>query len=166
MSDFFNWGDEITNDGEGFVTLMPGTYPARIINIEKSRHTGSGKMSGCPTAIITLKVYNGEEEATVKDTLFLAASTEWKIGQFLIACGLKEKGEPVKIDRILKAVKKPVKVNLICKADKDHNNRILEAEEAQQFLDSGLNVFNNVSKYSTYVAQTNDEDDSDSEFGF
>lgn len=149
MSDFFNWGDEITNDGDAFVTLMPGVYPATVTGIEKKRWDKQGKMNGCPYAVISMKVgYPDDSQATITDNLFLSRSVEWKIGQFLLACGLKNKGEPIKAERIPSAKGKEIAVTVKCQGGKDDEYKTIKDEEVASWMAKGKTIYNTITKYA------------------
>ena len=158
-TEFFEWGDTVTKDANEFVTLMPGKYTGKITKIEKKRWEGTGKMNGCPYAEVTVEATDGEVTGYVKDNLFLARSLEWKIGQFLHAFGLKEKDEPVKADRIMKALNKTCTVTVECQAGKEENYKTLSSEDAKYSLDKGYNVYNKIKAYESLESD-------DSEFGF
>lgn len=162
--DFFNWNDEVEDDGDGWTTLLPGTYEGTITKIEKKRWEGAGKMNGCPYAEVSIKVaVEGGKDAIVTDNLYLSRSMEWKIGMFLSALGLKKKGDPIKASAIDKALHKLVKVVVTCKLDKDHDYlELSDAEQVQSYIDSGVDVYNNVKKY----APSESAEVSDDAFGF
>lgn len=166
MSDFFNWNDNVTADSSEFITLMPGKYFGKVSKIDKKHWEGNGKMNGCPYAEVTIEAKDADGRAAyIKDNLFLARSVEWKIGQFLHAFGLKKKGEPVRVDAIMKPLGKTCVVTVECQGDKSTNYMALEAKTAQQFLDEGRTVFNKIKAYEPDDASTSSAS-SDNEFGF
>lgn len=163
-NDFFEWSDTVTQDASEFVTLMPGKYTGKITKIEKKRWEGTGKMNGCPYAEITVEATDGEVTGYVKDNLFLARSLEWKIGQFLHAFGLKKKDEPVKADRIMKALNKSCTVTVECQGDKSTGYITLDAKVAKEMLDEGRPVYNKIKNYESI--DESEIENNDSEFGF
>lgn len=162
MSEFFDWEDEITSDGDEFVTLSPGTYPMVINSIEKCRDEGVGKMNGFPYAEVTMSV-GTDKKATIKDRLYLAKNMEWKIGQFLSAMGLKVKGEPISVSRIMDASGMSGMVVVECQAGKDDGYRTLNEAEAKQWINEERTVYNKIKRY--VKAPEGDGFNSD-EFGF
>lgn len=168
MNDFFNWNDEVTQDAEEFITLLPGKFTAEVTKIEKMRQEG-GAMNGCAYALITVSVNpdNGVV-ATVQDRLYLSRKMEWKISQFLTACGLKKKGEPIKVSQIDKALHKTVTITVECKYGKDYDYAAIDStEEAKAAIESGETVYNEIKKYEKPIDDDEYDDTiSDDEFGF
>ncbi|WP_289965333.1 DUF669 domain-containing protein [Faecalibaculum rodentium] len=164
--DFFNWGDSVTADAQEFVTLMPGKYTGKVTKIEKQRCESNGKMNGCPLAKITLEVEYDGGKAYVSDNIFLARNLEWKIAQFLHAFGLKEKGEPVRADRILDSMGKSCTITVFCQSGKDENYKTYTPEEVEYNLKHGIDVFCKIKSYEPLSETVNASASDDSEFGF
>lgn len=165
MSDYFNWNEDITVDENEFVVLYPGKYAGEVSKIEKMRQEG-GAMNGCAYALVTVTVPLEGATAILTDRLYLSRKMEWKISQFLKACGLKKKGEPIKVSRIDKALHKPITVTVGCKYGKDRDYAAIDSvEEAKAAIESGEIVYNEIKKYDM---PANEEEDtiSDDEFGF
>lgn len=163
--DIFSWDDEVESDGSEFKIIMPGTYPAEITKVEKSRWTGNGKMNGYPYAKVTVKVtLEDGSTATTTDNLFLSRSCEFRIGNFLIACGLKKKKEPIKANKIPQAEHKKVMVTIGCKCKTDSGNyvKLNDADKITSYISKGIDVYNEISAYK----EIEYEDDDDDEFGF
>lgn len=174
MSDFFGWGDEVTSDGDIYVTLMPGKYVGEITSAKKGMWESKGKMNGCKYVDVSVTIKTDDGQTTVSDNIFLSRSVEWKIGQFLRACGLKAKGEPIKPEKASQSVHKKVLVTIGCQLGKDHDYQDLtDPNEIQSYLNSGVDVYNRIKKYEVYEpspASTDNfsvsEEISDDEFGF
>lgn len=172
MSDFFEWNDDITNEGSSFTIFPPGKYTATVTKVEKSRWSSAGQLNGCPYAAITLEVEGNGLKGIVTDNLFLYRKMEFKIANFLKAFGLKAKGEPVKASKIGDALHKKCIVTLECTMDKDHGYKKVSGDQLQSMIDSGENIYNNVKAYEPYegsildsIGIEVDEFNSD-EFGF
>ena len=166
MSEFFNWNDDITADSDEFVVLMPGKYEAEITKIEKKRQSG-GKLDGCPFAFLTFCVtLEDGTKAFVNDNLFLAKSMEWKIGKYLGACGLKQKGQAIKVSAIDNSIHKKVWITVGCKYGKDKAYApITSDEEARAAVAKGEAVYNEIKNYEPIKTEASDPI-ADDEFGF
>lgn len=164
-SEFFNWGDTVTADPKEYITLMPGKYTGKVTKVEKQRCESNGKMNGCPLAKITLEVEHEGSKAYVSDNLFLARSREWRIAQFLHAFGLKEKGEPVKVEKILDSMGRFCTITVFCQSGKDENYRTYTPEEAEYNVEHGIDVYNKIKSFEP-LSETVSETSDDSEFGF
>lgn len=107
MSEFTNndvamsWDDIIENDNE-FTILPEGDYDFTIVDLERKRFEGSAKMSACPKAEVSIKLYDSNNQSvgstTVKENLLLNRKMEWKLCQFFTAIGLRKHGEPLKMN--------------------------------------------------------------------
>lgn len=97
-----DWNSTITSDSNN---LPEGEYPYVITYCEKSETSGRGKLPVCPMLIVTAEIttpYGSTLE--LKDYLVLHESMEWKIGQFLVSIGQKEKGKDCIPDWSSKAI--------------------------------------------------------------
>ena len=91
MSDAnLSWDSEVSQESE--FTLMPDNTEVsfEVVNFERAL-----TKKGAPMAKLTLKCVNPESNAatTVKDTLVLMRSCEWKICQFFTCIGLRKHGD-------------------------------------------------------------------------
>lgn len=138
MSDYINndiamgWEDTIENDNE-FIVLPEGDYDFKIIDFERKRFEGSTKMSACPKAEVSIKLYNKNDPSsnstTIKENLLLNRRMEWKLCQFFTALGLRKHGEPLKMNwNAIKGKKGRCKVIInkyvTDKGEEKENNRI------------------------------------------
>lgn len=90
----FDWNSEITEDGQEFILLPEGDYVFTVSQFERKWYEGSAKLPACNMAELTLDIQNEEgRTAHIKNRLFLAQSTQWRVGQFFVCIGLKQKGE-------------------------------------------------------------------------
>lgn len=87
------WEDQITTDGEPFITLEEGDYDFTVTSFERGRFPGSKKIPACNKAVLTLTVDTPDGTANVKYDLILWSSLEWKISEFFRAIGQKKAGE-------------------------------------------------------------------------
>lgn len=105
MADYVNndvamtWDDSIENDNE-FVLLPEGDYDFTITKFERKRFAGSAKMSACPQASLTIKLFNkanpSVDETTVNHNLFLNLKCEGILCAFFTAIGDRKHGEKLK----------------------------------------------------------------------
>lgn len=100
MSDFENraigWDEEFTADEQEFKPLPDGDYDFQVQNFERSNYEGSEKLPPCMKVAVTLSCTDGVNTGKVIENFYLSKSSEWKIGSFLRAVGLKEKGAPTR----------------------------------------------------------------------
>lgn len=87
------WEDQISADGEQFITLEEGDYDFTVTGFERGRFPGSSKIPACNKAVLTLSVNTAEGTANVKYDLILWSSLEWKISAFFRSIGQKKSGE-------------------------------------------------------------------------
>lgn len=96
-----SWDDIIENDNE-FTVLPEGDYDFTIVDLERKRFEGSAKMSACPKAEVSIKIYDRNNQSvsstTVKENLLLNRKMEWKLCQFFTSIGLRKHGEPLKMN--------------------------------------------------------------------
>lgn len=95
----FDWNDEIAQDSE-FLLLPEGDYYFTVESFERARHTPSagGKLPPCNKAIINIVISTADGDVRLKHNLFLHSSTEGLLSAFFGAIGLKQKGQPLKMD--------------------------------------------------------------------
>ena len=95
----FDWNDEISKDSE-FLLLPEGDYAFIVDSFERARHTPSpgGKLPACNKAIVNIIIPTKEGNVKLKHNLFLHSSTEGMLSAFFGAIGLKQKGEPLKMN--------------------------------------------------------------------
>lgn len=95
------WDDIIENDSE-FKVLPEGDYDFTVIDFERKRFEGSAKMSACPKAEVSIKIYDKNNQSvgstTINENLLLNRKMEWKLCQFFTAIGLRKHGEPLKMN--------------------------------------------------------------------
>lgn len=91
----FEWDEAISEDGGAdFVLLPAGEFPFTVTAFDKERYPGGDKMPACWKAVMSISVDGAELGiAFVKENLFLTRKTEWKIGQFFVSIGQKQKGQ-------------------------------------------------------------------------
>lgn len=87
------WDDEIAEESQ-FTLLDEGDYDFTVTSFERARFAGSAKMCACNQIILHLDV----DGVILHENLFMNKKTEWKLSQFLIAIGMKQKGVPCKIN--------------------------------------------------------------------
>jgi hypothetical protein len=100
MADYereLSWDEEISNESE-FVTLPEGDYDFEVVKFERSRSKGSEKIPASNMAVLTIKITNGKDSATVIERLILHTKMEWKLSMFFRAIGQKKHGEPVRMN--------------------------------------------------------------------
>lgn len=85
-----SWNSEVSQESE--FNLMPENTEVSFEIVGFERAT---TRKGAPMAKLTLKCANPDTEqtTTVKDTLVLMRSCEWKICQFFACLGLRKHGE-------------------------------------------------------------------------
>lgn len=88
-----DWDAEI-EESSGYTVLEPGDYPFTVANFERKRFKGSPKMCACNMIALTLEV----DGVRLTENLYFNSKAEWKISEFLVAIGMKQKGVPCKID--------------------------------------------------------------------
>lgn len=107
MADYTNndiaigWDDTIENDNE-FVLLPEGDYDFEVVGFERKRFDGSKKMSACPMAELSIKLFNkkdpSKDTATIRHNLFLNRKCEGLLCAFFTAIGDRKHGEPLRMD--------------------------------------------------------------------
>jgi len=141
-NEIFDWDSEIEIDAEGkeFVTLEPGKYNFTVHAFEKGiyekKNENSKLPDGCPLAIITLKIVTDEGEAYIKDNLYLAKASEWKLSQFFNCIGMKKHGEKIRMD-----FKAALGKSGMCQITKDKgNNDDVYFNHVKTYLEPKINM--------------------------
>lgn len=94
----FGWDDTIENDSE-FQLLPEGDYNFEVINMERARHMGSGKIPQCWKAVLKLKLWDEEgNNSTITHNLFLHSNVEGLLCAFFTAIGHRKHGERMAMD--------------------------------------------------------------------
>lgn len=92
------WDDEIQKDSE-FTLLPEGDYSFTVNRFERGRSSGEGKLPACNMAIVYFDIVGNDGAMTqVRENFILHSSLEWKLSQLFTSVGLKEKGEPLKMN--------------------------------------------------------------------
>lgn len=93
------WDDTIENDNE-FVILPEGDYDFEIVDFERKRFEGSAKISACPMAGLSIKVFDKNDpdkgSTTINHNLFLNRKCEGILCAFFTAIGDRKHGEQLK----------------------------------------------------------------------
>ena len=84
--------DDVISEESNFVLLDPGAYDFTISSFERKRYNGSAKMCACNMIELSLSI----EGQTIKDRLYMNKKAEWRLSQFLVSIGMKQKGVPCK----------------------------------------------------------------------
>ena len=104
MSDYmdnnetFDWGSEISEDGQQYVTLEPGDYIFTVTGVERKQFRGSDKIPECNQAVVKMEVETPKGKANVFENLYLAKVNEWRLSAFFRCLGMKKHGEKLKMD--------------------------------------------------------------------
>ena len=86
--------DEGSQQQDEFVILPDGTYPCKVMKIERASQKGSDKLPPCNKVKIGVVIDGGEAgRGWANHNFFMHTSTLWKIYQFLEAVGLLKKGD-------------------------------------------------------------------------
>lgn len=95
------WDDVIENDS-GYVILPDGDYDFMIVDFERKRYEGSDKMSACPMASLSVKLYDKvhpeKGSTTITHNLFLNRKCERLLCAFFTAIGDRKHGEQLKMN--------------------------------------------------------------------
>lgn len=94
-----SWDSEIENDSS-FTLLPEGDYDFIITDFERKRFEGSAKMSACPQAALSVKLFDRADPSkgstTVTHNLFLNYKCEGLLCEFFTAIGDRKHGEKLK----------------------------------------------------------------------
>lgn len=93
-----DWNSEIENEGQEFILLPEGIYDFTITGFERGRYNGGANIPACNKAVLTLAIHSDKGDVSVKTSILLARSLEWKICQFFTCIGLKKRGEKLTMD--------------------------------------------------------------------
>lgn len=89
-----DWDSTIENESAEFVLLPEGDYDFEVTGFERARHSGSAKLPACPKAVVTIKVFDiNDNIAVIKHNFFLHSSCEGLICAFFTSIGLRKRGE-------------------------------------------------------------------------
>lgn len=93
------WDDTIENDSE-FVLLPEGDYDFLVVDFERKRFEGSAKMSACPQAAVSIKLFDKKDpdkgSTTVVHNLYLNRKCEGLLCAFFTSIGDRKHGESLK----------------------------------------------------------------------
>lgn len=82
-----DWNSKITKDSG---TVKDGEYPYLIVDTEQKMTKATLK----PMLEVRVKIGLGQgKEMELRDWIVLSEETEWKVGQFLVSIGQKERGK-------------------------------------------------------------------------
>lgn len=82
------WDDDATTATSEFTVLEPGTYTFRVEEFQRSEYDGSDKIPACHEADVTISCANADgAQARLTVRFFIVTSMQWKMTQFLKACG-------------------------------------------------------------------------------
>lgn len=82
-----DWNSKITKDSG---TVKDGVYPYLIVDTEQKMTKTTLK----PMLEVRVKIRTGlGREMELRDWIVLSEETEWKVGQFLVSIGQKERGK-------------------------------------------------------------------------
>ena len=95
------WDDEVSASDAGesqqqedFVILPKGTYPCKVMKVERGSFKGSAKLPPCNRVKVGIIIDGGELGRGWADhNFYMHTSTLWKIYQFMEAIGLRKKGD-------------------------------------------------------------------------
>lgn len=94
-----SWDSEIENDSS-FTLLPEGDYDFIITDFERKRFEGSAKMSACPQAALSVKLFDRADPSkgstTVTHNLYLNYKCEGLLCEFFTAIGDRKHGEKLK----------------------------------------------------------------------
>ena len=92
-----DWDSTIETDEQQYTVLDEGDYSFMVDHIERGIvGDNSEKYAGIKKATVFLNIIvPGQEEVQITENFILHSNFAWKIGQFLVSVGLKEKGKPV-----------------------------------------------------------------------
>lgn len=92
-----SWDSQIEKESS-FILFPEGDYDFIVDKMERSQYqpSPSAKIKeASPMAELTLRFTSAEHgETNVSENLILHTATEWKISEFFIAIGQKQKGQP------------------------------------------------------------------------
>lgn len=87
------WDDEV-GEGEGFTLLPAGKAKFTVIDWERSRSKGEGKLPACNMAIVNLKLETQDGKVGgCRTYLVLHTSMQWKINEFFASLGFQKNAD-------------------------------------------------------------------------
>lgn len=92
------WEDTITKDADNFEPVPEGDYNFVIEKFERSRSSGEGKLPPCNMAVVYFKIQDRDREITIRENYVLHSSLEWKLSELFRGVGLKNEGEPLRMN--------------------------------------------------------------------
>lgn len=92
------WEDTITKDADNFEPVPEGDYNFVIEKFERSRSAGEGKLPPCNMAVVYFKIQDRDREITIRENYVLHSSLEWKLSELFRGVGLKNEGEPLRMN--------------------------------------------------------------------
>lgn len=94
-NDVLEWGQSLTADVNEFTVLPAGDYDFTITKVEKKYYEPKpgAKLPPCPEADLTIDIQASEGRASLTHRLFWHKSTQFRIAEAFIACGLAKKDE-------------------------------------------------------------------------
>jgi len=98
MTEAYSWNQEVGDcDSSGYILLPPGTYPFKIVSMEKSFQNATAKIvGGCPKAIISIEVNGGAHgTGTWNENMLLHEVCRGILGSFFLCIGLRAHGQTV-----------------------------------------------------------------------
>lgn len=95
------WDDEVSSADAGdnaqsddIVVLPNGTYPCKVMKVERGSFKGSQKLPPCNKVKVGVIIDGGDAGRGWSDhNFYMHTSTLWKIYQFMEAIGLRKKGD-------------------------------------------------------------------------
>ena len=96
-----DWDDEVSSADAGdnaqsdeIVVLPDGTYPCKVMKVERGSFKGSQKLPPCNKVKVGVIIDGGDAGRGWSDhNFYMHTSTLWKIYQFMEAIGLRKKGD-------------------------------------------------------------------------
>jgi hypothetical protein len=92
-----SWDSSISKDSE-FVLLEEQDCDFEVLDFERQRHGGGGKIPACPKAVLSIKLHGKEGTTTVNENLLLHSLVEWKLCEFFKAIGQRKHGEELQMN--------------------------------------------------------------------
>lgn len=88
------WDEEFSGDIPEWVLLPEGDYPFRVESMERVRFNGADWLPACWTAVLTIRLF-GEQETTLKHTLYLHTKRLYAMKHFFVAIGQAREDDSV-----------------------------------------------------------------------
>lgn len=74
-----------------FEPVTPGDYEFVVESVERGQFNGSDKMGPCPTAKVRIRLVNESRQAVLFSNLMLNTKAAWRLGQFFVSVGMRDK---------------------------------------------------------------------------